>query len=82
MLYTFQCQSDLAPILESILHHALHFVSVRHTEVASGALDFWFNLLTSFMGARNDIDDEDDIFLGKTVVQIFSVLVFSLFKTP
>ncbi|KAF4742102.1 hypothetical protein FOZ63_026204, partial [Perkinsus olseni] len=49
-------------VVTAILQLALHFVRVRHVELAGTALEFWYSALSGFLGASSLEDEEDDLF--------------------
>ena len=51
-------------VIQSVSESGLHFVGIRHHEIAMQALDFWYNLLSSMLGATDVEDDEDELFVG------------------
>lgn len=51
-------------VISSMSESALHFVQIRHHEIALQALDFWYNLLSALLGATDIEDDEDELFVA------------------
>jgi hypothetical protein len=55
-------------IIPSLLDCALHFVSVKHLEISSAALDFWYKLISCYLGINGFTDEDDDYFLPAAVI--------------
>ena len=65
-----QGNGRLVSILQALMEAALYFVGVRHGEISSVALDFFFHLLTAYQGANDPVDEEDDIFADDAATTI------------
>ena len=57
-----EVRERLVNVLTATMESALYFVGVRHLEISSVALDFFYNLLTAYLGANELADEDDDLF--------------------
>ena len=55
-------------VIQSLSEAGLYFVAIRHHEISIQALDFWYNLLSSLLGATDIEDDEDELLVGSDEV--------------
>ena len=54
-------------VLQAMMESALYFVGVRHGEISTVALDFFFHLLSSFQGSSDPSDEDDELFADEGV---------------
>ena len=64
VIITQSLRTRAQTVISSLSEAALHFVAVRHHEIATQALDFWYSLLAALLGASDIEDDEDELLVG------------------